>query len=318
MPIKTDSSVRALSVDERVGLLKALADSSRFLVVNALVERSHCVEELAERLRRAPSTISFHLRKLEEAGLVEKTKTQYYLRYALRPDLLRMTLRELLTLPDSGNAPIHKQQYRDQVVRTFFRDGSLLKLPKQWRKRMVVLDELANKFTPGESYSEPEVNQRIQTLHPDYCTLRRMLIEEGYMTRDGQTYTMLEKGGSSMETRSELKRKYRETAKQAGIFQVRNTASGKILLGSSLNLHGPLNKHRFMLSTSMHPNRALQRDWNALGADSFILEIVEVVPPQDDAAFSLQDELTLLEQIWLEKLPPLGEGSYHENARIRE
>ncbi|MGK3962785.1 ArsR family transcriptional regulator [Sorangium sp. So ce118] len=33
--------------------------------MNALLERPHCAEELAERLGRAPSTVSFHLRKLD-------------------------------------------------------------------------------------------------------------------------------------------------------------------------------------------------------------------------------------------------------------
>ncbi|WP_437961212.1 ArsR family transcriptional regulator [Sorangium sp. So ce119] len=44
-------------------MLEALADASRLQVVNALLERPHCAEELAERLGRAPSTVSFHLRE---------------------------------------------------------------------------------------------------------------------------------------------------------------------------------------------------------------------------------------------------------------
>ena len=52
-----------------------------------------------------------------------------------------------------------------------------------------------------------------------------------------------------MKTRKELKQAYRERPQRAGVFQVKNTANGKLLLGSSLNLDGPLNGHKFALST---------------------------------------------------------------------
>jgi group I intron endonuclease len=122
-----------------------------------------------------------------------------------------------------------------------------------------------------------------------------------------------------METRAELKRQYKETKSQAGIFQVKNTVSGKVLVGSSTNLHGPLNKHRFMLKLGRHENKQLQKDWNELGPDAFAFEILEVVEEKDTPTFSLADELTLLEQIWLEKLDPHGERGYNtRGVRIRE
>ncbi len=74
MNIESDKRRRETDLDARVNALKALADKSRILMVNALLEKPHCAEELAERLRLAPSTISFHLRRLEEAGLVTKSK----------------------------------------------------------------------------------------------------------------------------------------------------------------------------------------------------------------------------------------------------
>ena len=116
------------------------------------------------------------------------------------------------------------------------------------------------------------------------------------------------------KTRAELRRRYKETPRQAGIFQVKNTKTGRIFLGSSTNLHGPLNKHRFILSIGRHDNTALQNDWNQFGPDVFLFEIVEVVKPSDDPAFCLEDELTLLEQIWLEKLRPLGEPGYSSGS----
>ena len=120
------------------------------------------------------------------------------------------------------------------------------------------------------------------------------------------------------KSRKELNKEYLERVKPAGIFQVKNTANGKVLLGSSLNLEGPLNRHRFMLKIGSHTNKALQKDWDEFGSEKFVFEILEEVKRKDDPNFNLKDELTLLEMIWLEKLQPFGERGYNVNEKIRE
>jgi hypothetical protein len=47
------------------------------------------------------------------------------------------------------------------------------------------------------------------------------------------------------KNRQELRREYKERKKPAGIFHIKNTVNGKILLGSGLNLEEPLNAHKF-------------------------------------------------------------------------
>ncbi len=121
-----------------------------------------------------------------------------------------------------------------------------------------------------------------------------------------------------MPSRQELKRAYQERPKPAGVFQMKNTVSGKVLLGSSLNLDGTLNRHRFMLSIGAHPNTELQQDWKQFGADAFVCEVLELVKVTEEPHFNLSDELTLLEQIWLEQLQPFGERGYNRDARIRQ
>ena len=122
---------------------------------------------------------------------------------------------------------------------------------------------------------------------------------------------------NNLKTRKEIHREYRERVKPAGIYQVKNTVNGKVLLPSSLNLEGPLNRHKFMLKIGSHTNQTLQKEWNEFGPDAFVFEILEEVKMKDDPNFNLQDELTLLEMIWLEKLQPVENG-YNLNTRIRE
>ena len=122
----------------------------------------------------------------------------------------------------------------------------------------------------------------------------------------------------NMQRRKEIHRENKERVKPSGVFQIENLANGKVLLGSSLNLEGPLNKHRFMLKINSHPNQELQKDWNEFGPDQFSFDILETIPSKDHPNFNLKDELTLLEEIWLEKLQPFGARGYNSSEKIRE
>jgi len=121
-----------------------------------------------------------------------------------------------------------------------------------------------------------------------------------------------------MKDRNELKRQYKEEPRRAGIFVITNTANGKVFLGSSTNLSGPLNKHRFALKVGRHLNAGLQADWNQFGPDAFTFEIVDEVTIKDDPSFRLDEELGFLEEMWLEKLQPVAERGDNVNAKIRD
>ena len=121
-----------------------------------------------------------------------------------------------------------------------------------------------------------------------------------------------------MKSKNDIKREYKERQKQTGIFQVKNVSNGKVLLGSSLNLDGALNRHKFMLKTDQHQNKMLQEDWNEYGPEKFVFEILEILKVKDDPHFNISEELTLLEQIWLEELQPFGEQGYNTTAKIRQ
>ena len=121
-----------------------------------------------------------------------------------------------------------------------------------------------------------------------------------------------------MKTKKELIREYKERRKPAGVFQIKNRVSGKLLLGSSLNLEGSLNKHEFLLANGQHRNRALQKDWNDYGPDAFVFEILDVVKVTDKPDFNLSVELETLEQKWIDNLQPFGENGYNTASRIRE
>jgi group I intron endonuclease len=118
--------------------------------------------------------------------------------------------------------------------------------------------------------------------------------------------------------RKEAIRAYKEAPRPAGVFQIKNLVSGKVYLGSSLNLNGPINRAKFELKNRMNRIEQLQKDYDELGDEKFSFDILEVVTPKDDPDFNLEDELTLLEEIWIEKLQPFGEKGYNIDRKIRQ
>lgn len=110
--------------------------------------------------------------------------------------------------------------------------------------------------------------------------------------------------------RKALARAYKETALPAGIYRVRNTTSGRSLVGSSTNLPGMLNRQRFQLEHGSHPDRELQRDWNELGAGAFTFEILDRLEPQAASTTDPVKELETLRELWMEKLTAAGEPLY--------
>lgn len=179
-----------MEINKSLEIIKSLSDTSRLRVLNTLLEKPHYVEELAQKLNLADSTVSFHLKKLENAGLVYKTKEQYYIVYHICNDVFNISLKELISFNNLEKYVQDERinKYKEKVIKTFFHNGKLKQLPVQRKKRMIVLNEFFKKFKPDYEYSEKEVDTFINEHYEDHCLIRRLLIEEGMMMRNNQIY----------------------------------------------------------------------------------------------------------------------------------
>jgi len=111
--------------------------------------------------------------------------------------------------------------------------------------------------------------------------------------------------------RTELKRSYKENLPAMGIYQIKNSANGKIFIGSAHNLPGIINSQRFQLKLGSHKNRQLQADWKEFGEAQFSFEILDELKRIGQSEQDHAKELALLEDMWLEKLKPYGEQGYN-------
>ena len=110
-------------------------------------------------------------------------------------------------------------------------------------------------------------------------------------------------------------REYKETPRPAGVYRVRHTAMRKSLVGSSVNLPGIMNRHRFQLKNGLHPDADLQRDWHEFGPDAFEFEVLDQLSPKKEPTYDPTEDLRVLTEMWIEKLTASGESFYGKPGR---
>mgnify|MGYP000418358593 CR=1 FL=1 len=172
---------------------KSLADANRLRIVGLLAHRAHSVEELAEVLDLRPSTVSHHLAKLGDAGLVAATVQGHYHLYALDVAALEEQARTLLSTPELRDlAPTAPSPHADadpydrKVLATFLdADGRMTAHPMKRKKFQVILRYALRTYFPDDGpWTEKEVTERLLPLTEDAASIRRGFIDYGMMTRD--------------------------------------------------------------------------------------------------------------------------------------
>lgn len=148
------------------------------------------VELLAERLGLSTSTTSFHLKKLMDANIVSSRKEQYYTIYSLNERVFTLSLGELVQDTRSEDEVLDQREdeYRAQVIASFFKYNKLQSLPVQKMKRRIVLEKIVESFEMDRTYTEREVNLIIADFHDDFCTIRRDLVGFNLMERKSGIY----------------------------------------------------------------------------------------------------------------------------------
>jgi DNA-binding transcriptional ArsR family regulator len=196
-----DPDAQPLTLDPALlSALKVLSDASRLRIVGLLADgRRMAVAELAAALQLTPGTVVHHLKRLAEAGLVESRPRPPFVDYSLRLGRLAEIggALDALARQQAGteevplDAPAWANAEQARVLRAFFEGERLTSIPAQHAKRLVVLRQLAETvFEADRDYVEKEVNMLLALRHPDVASLRRYLVDEGFVTRAASVYRL--------------------------------------------------------------------------------------------------------------------------------
>lgn len=174
--------------EQYVRFFKVLGEPQRLRIVGILAQSPNTVEQIAQALRLSVSTVSHHLSRLSDAGLVSAKAESYYSVYRLNAGVLREMARTLLQ--QAERPAISEEEVPDaferKVLATFTEpDGRIKSFPVQEKKYLVLIRHVLKAFEPGVRYPEKRVNQILKNFNDDTARLRRSLVEYGYMAREG-------------------------------------------------------------------------------------------------------------------------------------
>jgi DNA-binding MarR family transcriptional regulator len=175
---------------------KALADENRLTLIGLLNQQEYNVGQLAEMLKLKEPTVSHHLAKLREVGLVNLRSIGNQRRYILNDYTLKQWKNMVMNVENINQEADRSQpstawiddlpldEYDKKVIKDYTDYRRLKHIPVQQKKLQSVLRWIIMEFKPGVTYTEREVNAIITQYHEDYARLRRELIDFGYLRRE--------------------------------------------------------------------------------------------------------------------------------------
>jgi hypothetical protein len=169
---------------------RVFIEPARIRLAGRLLEGAKTLGELTAESGMDSRTVARHLARFGECGLLIETGDGGGRLYALDEARLRSMAEATLT---GNHAPLPADE-RAKTVRTFLPEGRLAQMPSQQRKQLYVLAEVVKHFEPGATYFERDVNAVLKAVSSDqFVTLRRMLVDFGFLKRDnalgGAVYT---------------------------------------------------------------------------------------------------------------------------------
>ncbi|MBE0335331.1 DUF2087 domain-containing protein [Paenibacillus sp. 23TSA30-6] len=185
-----------MQLDKMVNYHKALADPTRMRILLLLSRGEMHGQALAEKLNLSQPTVTHHASKLRVAGLIKERRDKNTVYFTLNPELIRQhaeaTVRFIF---EKGEGEEEMSEVNETleatVLRNFFsKDGKLRQIPSQYKKKLIVLQMLAEKLEPGRVYPERELNEWIKQYHEDFATIRRELIMHQFMYREREMYEL--------------------------------------------------------------------------------------------------------------------------------
>jgi len=130
-------------------------------------------KEIAEQMNISASTVRYQ---------------RFNFREKVKQAKMIIALSDLLEKSDISEKPVDEDE---KILNTLFDSLSPLILKtfdfkkKKDEKRNLIMQTILRQFEKGRIYSEKEVNEILKAIYPDFATIRRSLIDYGFMERTG-------------------------------------------------------------------------------------------------------------------------------------
>jgi len=197
-----------------VAFFKALGDATRLKIIYILTDGERNVGELAALLDLQESTVSHHLSQLRPTGIVNLRSHGNQRFYALNEQTLQNIGQSIATMDAfQFDFEVSKSDYSwldeldlndfaRKTLRSCTENQRLTHIPRKQAKLIVVLEWLVTLFERDHVYTEREINDILKERYEDYVSLRRDLVDMGYLRRDRSGSKYLFEGSFLQHLRS--------------------------------------------------------------------------------------------------------------------
>ncbi|MCT4663480.1 MAG: DUF2087 domain-containing protein [Tissierellales bacterium] len=158
--------------------------------VLALIGSGLTDKEIAKELGVASSTIRNHRYKFRQ----KEKQAKIFL--TLMELISENTNKKIIKLEDEKLCDSHKtaraiddrynitDKEKKSTIKNYMDEtGALKTFPSKAKKKIIILEAITQNFSKGKIYSEKEINRILKRIYEDYVTIRRALIEYGFVDR---------------------------------------------------------------------------------------------------------------------------------------
>jgi hypothetical protein len=162
---------------------KAMASVERLKVIGALVRGPATQAEVAAQIHLPLREVHDHLAFLVAVGAVLEEQGRYRVDEKSIEALIKSQFEGKRAEP--GLVEGESEDVR-KILRAYLKsDGTLAQIPMDKRKLRIVLKFIVDVFPFDATFTEKEVNTILRRFHVDTAALRRYLVDEGFMAREG-------------------------------------------------------------------------------------------------------------------------------------
>jgi hypothetical protein len=168
---------------DMLSFVKAMASVERLRIIGVLTRGRATQAEIAEQLHLPVRDVYDNLAFLQHVGVIHETDGVY--------DLDEKAIEAFSRGQFEGKRGSYEASQEEpedvrKVLKSFLNpDGSLKQIPPQGHKLLIILNFLVDAFAFDTNYTEKEVNTILRRFHIDTAALRRYLVDNGLMDREG-------------------------------------------------------------------------------------------------------------------------------------
>ena len=189
MSMVNKDSLSEEQFDKLLQFFQVFGNQSRLKIIGYLANGDRNVGELAELLDLKEPTISHHLSEMKALGLVTVRPEGTARIYHLDGRALERMGKDIFAHANLA-AMVDSRDLSDdeRVLRTWVKNGRIVDIPAQEKKKQVILRWVASQIDPDRRWTEKEFSEWLTQFNEDYAFLRRYLVDSGYMARENGVY----------------------------------------------------------------------------------------------------------------------------------